>query len=354
MEWIRQNTGIPRRTAGRSAAVVACVALFVAGCGDDDDDAETQTTPSAVDTTVTETTEATETSVGETTPDDTASDTTASDTTGSTPEEPSGEPVDATTGDGTPVGVTLTDTSIEGLPTDLVAGLVDVTVTDETEGAGGEINFTLVEPGTDEATFAAGLAPIFEGGPFADYFLNNAGVAGSGTIALDEGEYIVWIDLASNLDRTSTVDDIVTAPMTVGAGEDGAEITADGTVTATDYEFEVDVAAGESIFTFNNDSTEQFHHVIMVDFGTNDPAVVESKLLELLESDEGAPPPEGIDMSQVNFEFGGSGVFGPGGSGTFAADFEEGKTYVALCFIQDREGGAPHAVQHDMYQVFQV
>ncbi len=360
MEFIRKNTTTSRRTAGRSAAVLACVALFVAGCGGDDDNTATKTIPSAVDTTVTETTEATETSVDETTPEDTASDTTpedtASDPTESTPEEPSGsgEPVDATTGDGTAVGVTLTDTSIDGLPTDLVAGLVDVTVTDETEGAGGEINFTLVAPGTDQETFAAGLAPIFEGGPFADYFLNNAGVAGSGTIALDEGEYIVWIDLASNLDRTSTVDDIVTTSLTVGAGDDGADISADGTVTATDYHFETDVAAGKSIVTFNNDSTEQFHHVVLVDFGTNDPALVESKLLELLESDENSPPPEGLDMSQVNFDFAGSGVFGPGGSGTFAADFEAGKTYVALCFIQDREGGGQHAVQHNMHQVFEV
>ncbi len=164
----------------------------------------------------------------------------------------------------------------------------------------------------------------------------------------------MWIDLASNLDRTSTADDIVTTSLTVGAGDDGADISADGTVTATDYHFDIDVAAGEPIVTFNNDSTKQFHHVVVVDFGTNDPALVESKLVELLESEEDAPPPEGLDMSQVNFEFAGSGVFGPGGSGTFAADFEEGKTYVALCFIQDREGGVPHAIQHNMYEVFQV
>ena len=33
---------------------------------------------------------------------------------------------------------------------------------------------------------------------------------------------------------------------------------------------------------------------------------------------------------------------------------EEGHTYVALCFIQDRDGGAPHAIAHQMYDVFQV
>ena len=33
---------------------------------------------------------------------------------------------------------------------------------------------------------------------------------------------------------------------------------------------------------------------------------------------------------------------------------EAGHTYVALCFIADREGGAPHAMEHDMYEVFEV
>ena len=94
--------------------------------------------------------------------------------------------------------------------------------------------------------------------------------------------------------------------------------------------------------------------MLVVDFGTNDREVVESSILEFLQSEEDAPPPEGIDMSQVNFDFAVSGVFGPGGSGTFAAPFEEDTTYVALCFIQDRAGGAPHAIQHEMFEVFQV
>ena len=59
----------------------------------------------------------------------------------------------------------MTDTSIDGLPDDLVAGVVDVTVTDETEAAGGEVNFTLVEPGTDAAAFVEGLAACSRVGP---------------------------------------------------------------------------------------------------------------------------------------------------------------------------------------------
>ena len=252
------------------------------------------------------------------------------------------------------IAVTLTASSIDGLPDDLAAGVVDVTVTDQAS-AGGEINFTRVEPGTDEQVFVTGLLPVFDGGPFPDFLLGTVGVAESGTVALDEGEYIAWIDLKLGSDDLSTADDIITAPLTVGSGEDDAELSGtDGTVTATDYHFDVDVASGGSTLTFNNDSDTQFHHVLLVDFGTNDPALVESKLPELLMSEEDAPPPEGLDMSQVNFDFARTSVFGPGASGTFTATMEGGHTYVALCFVADREGGAPHAMQHSMYEVFQV
>ena len=46
----------------------------------------------------------------------------------------------------------------------VTAGVADVTVTDETESAGGEVNFTRVEEGTEAATFVEGLAALFEGG----------------------------------------------------------------------------------------------------------------------------------------------------------------------------------------------
>ena len=94
--------------------------------------------------------------------------------------------------------MTLTETGIEGLPDDLVAGLVDITITDETEAVDGEVDFTLVEPGTDVATFTEGLPALVEGGPFPDFFLNNVGAAGHTITTLDAGEYIVWAELASD------------------------------------------------------------------------------------------------------------------------------------------------------------
>ena len=77
------------------------------------------------------------------------------------------------------------------------------------------------------------------------------------------------------------------------------------------------MTAGGTTVTFTNSSDNQFHHVPLMDFGTNDPAVVEENLPAVLEGEEDAPPPEGIDLAQVNFEFAESPVFGPGASGTF-------------------------------------
>jgi hypothetical protein len=295
------------------ASVLALALTSAAACGDDDD-------PEASDDTTSERTDQTEASA---------------------------EP--------TALDITLTETAIEGAAEEIPSGLVELTITDETEGAGGEVSITHVEEGTDSTEFVSGLTPVFDGGAFPAYFLNNAGVTGSGTVVLEPGEYIVWFDKASELDRPSTADDIVTAPLTVTEGDDAAELpAADGTVTSTDYEFAVDVTAGASTVNFVNESQEQFHNVEIVDFGANDPQVIEDNLQAILEAEDPNSLPPGVDGSQINFDFGGSGVFGPGGAGTFDLTFEEGNTYVGLCFIQDRDGGASHAEEHDMYEVFRV
>jgi hypothetical protein len=251
------------------------------------------------------------------------------------------------------VGLTLTETSIEGLPDELAAGVVDVTVDDTREKGTGEVNFSRVEPGTEPATFAADLTTAIGGGPFPDYFLDTAGAVGHSMLTLDEGEYIVWFEPAGD---DLTADDIVTAALTVGAGDDDAVIppTDGGSIRAGDYLFDADVSGRGTTITFTNSSDNEFHHVVLVDFGASDPAVVEEYLPTFLESDGRGRAPEGVDMDQVDTEFAYSGVFGPGSSGTFEARFESGNTYVAMCFISDRAGGLPHALQHQMYDVFQV
>lgn len=246
------------------------------------------------------------------------------------------------------VVVTLTETSIDGLPDDLVAGVVDVTVMD---AAGRGVDFSRVQPGTDPAKFVTDLAAAGEAGdPLPDSFLDHAGVVGHSMITLDEGEYVVWTE------PVMEGGDIITAALTVGPGDNDAVIppTDGGSIWAGDYLFNADVTARGTTVTFTNSSDNQFHHVVLIDAGINDPALVEEYLPTFLETEGAGSPPEGIDMAQFNDEFASSGVFGPGSSGTFEAPFEEGNTYIAVCFISDREGGLPHAYQHRMYDVFQV
>jgi hypothetical protein len=274
-----------------------------------------------------------------------------------------GDSADATTtteaaaAEPTAIEATLTDTAIEGVPEELEAGLVDVTVTDETtdEGAGGDLSFSMVEEGTTEDEFKTGLAQVFAGEAFPDFFLNTAGAIGEGMFALEEGSYMVWMDRASNLDRESTAEDLILAPLTVAGGTPDAQLPeADGTVTATDYRFDVDIPAGEATVNFSNDSEKEYHHLLLIGFGTNDPAVIEEHLMEILESEGDSPPPEGVDMSQMDFEAGGTSVFGPGSAGQVSTDLTAGNTYAAVCFISDVAGGAPHAIQHSMTEVFTV
>ena len=155
-----------------------------------------------------------------------------------------------------------------------------------------------------QKAFRAGLPrPSLRGGPFPDFFLNNAGAVGHTITTLDAGEYIVWAELAS--DDEDAPGEIIAVPLTVGEGDDDAVIPATdgGSIRAGDYLFDADVTAGGTSVTFTNSSDNQFHHVALMDFGTNDPALVEEILPAFLESEEDAPPPEGIDMEQVNPDF---------------------------------------------------
>ncbi len=364
----------------------------------------------------------------------------------------------------TAIEVTLTGDGFEGMPGELAAGLVEITLVNETDDFA-SLDITRVDAGTTEDEFVEGLAPLFEGGEFPEFFESNVGVgAGAGetetsTVVLREGEHIVWFETpseegaedegedaetetetetatetetetepstettvpadedgsTSSTDGTDTTtsttttavegeeqgaaagqptgtltavaaeDDaetetetateeetdagsgedsgegappIMTALLEVTAGDDAAELPeADGEIVASDYQFEATLD-GPGTINFRNEGPQQFHHAVVMDFGTNDPAAVEEAFPAILES-EGDPSAiegaEDLDMDQVNFDFGGGGVFGPdGASGTFEADIVEGNTYVLVCFIQDRTGGPPHAVAYDMWDVVQA
>lgn len=340
------------------------------------------------------------------------------------------EAVDATTttqaGGPTTIEVTLSSAGFEGVPSELPAGLVEITLVNDSD-AYGSLDITRVTEGTSEDEFVDGLAPLFQGSEFPEYFESNVGVeadAGetrTSTVILREGEHIAWSEVRppEGEEDTSTtvaggeegaagvggptgtltavaaedesetdsateegVDDaaeedeplaeepeggpgegsgmpeVVTAELMVTAGDDDAELPeADGEIVARDHEFEATLV-GPGTVNFRNEGPEQFHHAVVMDFGTNDPAAVEEAFPAILESggDPSAlPDTADLDMDEVNFDFAGSGVFGPdGAAGTFEADIVEGNTYVLVCFLQDRTGGRPHAIAHDMWDVVQA
>lgn len=282
------------------------------------------------------------------------------------PEEP-GETEEPEEVGGATLDVTVTEDGIDGLPGQIPGGLVTVNLGIEPPADPDlELDFSRVAGGTSVQDFTEGLASIIRGGAFPDFMEGNAGVgAGEYSILLEPGSYFVWFEKIeaeteeggeeAGDDEEEAPPEFVVVPLTVTDSEDDGELPeTDGTITAVDYGFEVDVQAGDS-FTFRNDSSEQFHHAILFNFGTLDPETVEENLPAFLQGGEEEPPPPAFaDLDFETLEGGHSGVFGPGGAGTAIGVLQSGNTYAAVCFIQDRAGGPPHAIAHDMYTVFQV
>lgn len=142
--------------------------------------------------------------------------------------------------------------------------------------------------------------------------------------------------------------------VTGGADVSGADITGtDGTLEASDYSFETgelaDLGEGEHTMTFHNTSEEQFHHAVVLEFPEGiDEEEAQDAFEAIAEAGEG-PPPEGVPEPE---DAGYTAVFGPDMGGTFDVTLQSGRTYAVACFIQDRDGGPPHAFAHDMFEIF--
>ena len=339
----------------RLVAVAAAVVLLAAGCGDDDDDVD-----SAADETTTTAAEGSETE---------ASEAEASETEGS--EGGAGEALE----------VTAVDYEFQGAPDEVQAGLVELTFTND--GAVAH-EFAVAELGdTDIEAFVTEFSPALEGGPFPEYVQNvavpatvEAGGSVETSFLLAEGEYALFCTLdgkapeAGETTTTAAPDGPppeeesgpahhtigMIQPLSVTAGDAGELPEADGSIVARDYDFEVDVQAGEQTVTFVNEGPDQVHHAVLFPFAEGvDEAQAESVLEAFLSStDEEAPPPPELDFAAAEGKLNDTGIFSAGLGQTITENFESGRTYAAVCFIQDRSGGPPHVVAHGMKEVFTV
>ena len=112
----------------------------------------------------------------------------------------------------TEIEVTLTADGFDGMPSELPAGLVEITLVNESGGYA-SLDITRVTDGTTEDEFLEGLEPLFEGGPFPDFFESNAGVDAedgeteTSLVVLREGEHIVWFETPSGEDEEEGPED---------------------------------------------------------------------------------------------------------------------------------------------------
>jgi len=142
-------------------------------------------------------------------------------------------------------------------------------------------------------------------------------------------------------------------PLTV-KGDDGASLPpGDGTLVATDYAFKLSpFTAGPHTYVFRNESPAQPHFAAIGEFPAGVDAEDGRKALEaLFGATPGTPPPEGTPQP-VDVAF--AEPLDPHSGATFQVTLEAGRTYSVTCFLSDRQGGQPHAVNQKMYAVFTV
>ena len=310
----RNNRGL-----ARLLVIGLAVTLVAAGCGDDDDD--------------------------------------TGDAATTTTEAPDGGEAAES------LEVTGTDYAFEGLPKELEGG--NVTVHFQNDGkAPHEIAFINIGEESNAKGFFEDFGPVIqEGAAWPEYVSNVAGANEAepgqdftATYQLDPGTYMVFCALTGTTEDpeseegpphfTQGMQQIVT----VTDGEDTDLPEADGTITAKDYEFEIDLEAGDQVINFHNDGpNDHFAGISRFPEGTT-VEQAEAAMKAMAES-EGEPPAGTPEPDEIGF----SGITSKGKGIQFSlAEPLEAGVYSFVCFISDRTGGPPHAIGHDMITVAEI
>jgi plastocyanin len=264
------------------------------------------------------------------------------------------------------------DYAFQNVPAEVPAGLVEITL--DNLGAVSH-EFALVEIGDAPLDqFFTDFAPVIsEGGPIPEYVKAvmvpievGGGESASTSFTITEGTYAVFCALTGDAEGTPAEGEEegegpphftlgMAQIIVVGPGEaDAALPEADGTVTASDYAFEADVQAGDTVINFTNDGPNEVHFAAVSVFPEGTTAEEgEAAFAALLAAPPDAPPPEGALLPE-DIAFSGIASDGLGVQFEVPGGFESGRTYIFTCFISDRAGGPPHAVAYQMYEVFTV
>jgi len=219
------------------------------------------------------------------------------------------------------------------------AGAVDMLEDFEGTGLSGEP----YPPYVDQAA----VPPFVSVGP---------GKSDEATMTLSEGHYVLWCTITDVAEgdrsrphfRLGMIREIEVVP-----SDRGLELPpADGTITARDYSFDVDLGAGDRTVNFVNEGPDQIH---LATIEVYPEGVTEQEAREAFEAGLApGPPPKGTPSpSGVGF----GGIFSAGLGAQIelgAVAFLSGRTYVFQCWVPDRAGGESHLVAYNMYEIVTI
>jgi hypothetical protein len=127
---------------------------------------------------------------------------------------------------------------------------------------------------------------------------------------------------------------------------------ADGTITARDYAFDLDLQAGDRTINFVNEGPDQMHYSTIGVYPKGiEAAEAEAAFKAVLQPGR---PPEGLPSVRA---LGFSGIFSEGLGGRFELDtgtFRSGRTYLFACYATDRDSGRTHARAYNMYSIVTI
>jgi plastocyanin len=255
-----------------------------------------------------------------------------------------------------PVTVVAADYEYTALPTEIPAGIVDLTFENT-----GMVGHEVAMAGLGDTPIDRFLEDL-RGGAFQlngqaqpdylDQVIVSAGPAPGETIeatfSMTPGRYAffcVFTEAAPGDEEIPHYERGMLREVTVVEGDpDPTFAPADGNITSVDYGFEVDLEAGDRTVNFMNEGPRQIHltEVKVYPEGVSAEEAEAAFARELKGKPAGIPEPRSIGYT---------GILSAGLGSTFRLDQKvmSGRTYLFACFAPDREGGQPHAIAHDEY-----